>query len=151
MILRSIGKTLKVNSNQKSIKDYKIRLFQELDKLTLKLDQGQLDEPDIINSIQSLVDEFDISFGQAQKAVNVILKYHFHLFNGENKDIKSVLHCPLDSVILKHLFAGEKISLTDIDRALYIIIQRLIEKKGETKIDFDINWDIQHLKDEGIL
>ncbi|MCD6531190.1 hypothetical protein J7K99_01945, partial [bacterium] len=78
------------------------------------MEKSELTENNIIAAIESLSNEFGISFGQAQKPINVILKYHFYLTNG-NDDIKKELHCPIDSVILKKLGIGKsKISLTKI-------------------------------------
>lgn len=62
--------------------------------------KSKLTEKDIIDAINSLVNEFGISFGQAQKPINVILQYHFYLANGGDA-IKKVLHCQIDSIILK--------------------------------------------------
>ena len=150
MISRSVGKSLKSNNSGKSLKDFKVSIFQELDVLTRKMDASQLTENDILSSIRNLAEKFNVSFGQAQKAINVILKYHFYLTNNEDNKIKNILHCPIDSVVLKNLLGGSS-PLTNIDEGLYIKIQNSIKLRGETRIDYDIVWDNQHLKDEGIL
>ena len=105
---------------------------------------------DITGTIERLSNEFGISWGQAQKPINVILKYHFYLARDRNDEIKHVLHCPVDSVILKAL--GEKsLRLTGIDKKEYLKIQRWIQDHYPARIDLDICWDRQHLQDEGIL
>ena len=149
MISRSVGKTLKSNSD-KDVRNFKISTFRELEKLTGRIDMGQLTENDILDSIRSLSSEFGISLGQAQKPINVILKYHFYLTRSEDEQTKKVLYCPIDSVVLKDLL-GRKLSLTLIDEKMYLAIQDLIQKHSKTRIDYDTVWDKQHLQEEGIL
>ena len=100
MISRSIGRTVK---GQKNKKHFKLRLFKKLDNLTTLMDSKKLTENNILKAIENLANEFCISFGQAQKAINVILKYHFYLTNNKNIQVKKALYCPLDSIILKSL------------------------------------------------
>lgn len=146
MVLRSVGKTLK----KKGIKEFKIKTFKEIEKLTRLMDDGKLTEKQILNSIRNLASKFKISFGQAQKPINVLLKYHFHLFHKPSDKIKKELYCPIDSVILKELKI-KVISLTKIDEKQFFEIQKQIQNISETRIDFDTKWDKKHLKDEGIL
>ena len=83
-------------------------------------------------------------------ANHVFHKYHYYLYEEYlDKSIKKILHCPLDSVILERL--GIYDSLTQIDRKQYINIQKIIGKKKSSKISFDREWDIHHLKEEGLL
>jgi hypothetical protein len=145
MILRSVGKTMK---DTEKLRKFKIAVFKELEKLTDLINENQLKEEDVINSIERLSKTFAISFGQAQKAINVMLKYYFHLFSDQNNQLKEILHCPIDAVILKKL--NKKISLTKIDKTQYLMLQEEIKRQSLTKIDFDISWDKQHLNDEGI-
>ena len=148
MILRSVGKSLK--GKTKTLKQFKIKVFKQLNKLTNLMDTMRLTEKDIIKSIDRLSNEFKISFGQAQKPINVILKYHFYLSNNENDKIKKLLHCPLDSVILSKL-NEDNLPLTRINRLRYLEIQSNIQKHNPVRLDFDTQWDNQHLIDEGIL
>jgi len=157
MISRSVGKTLKSNSS-KDMWNFKVSTFRELENLTDKMDMGQLTENDILGSIRSLSDEFGISFGQAQKPIKVILKYHFYLIRNEDTNTKRLLHCPIDyKVVLKELFkelglpSSARPFLTDIDEETYLAIQDLIQQRTETRIDYDTVWDKQHLQEEGIL
>ena len=46
------------------------------------MDMRRVDEEDILSSIELLSMEFKISFGQTQKAINVILKYHLPASGG---------------------------------------------------------------------
>lgn len=146
MILRSIGKSLK---GKRTIKDFKIQLFKEIEKLTYLMDIRKLTEKHILKSIQELSKEFKISWGQSQKAINVILKYHFYLTEIKDSRIKKILHCPIDSVILKAMHK-KGFSLTKIDEKIYKEIQREIQNCSPTRIDFDTKWDEQKLKEAGI-
>lgn len=150
MILRSVGKSLKANESDKSVKDFKIKVFEKINKLTDLMDKRLLKENNILDSIKELSKEFPISFGQAQKPINVILKYHFYLTKNENAEVKKILYCPVDSIILRK-FKKNKVFLTNIKEKEYLEIQREIEKVAPVRIKFDIKWDEQHLRDEGIL
>jgi hypothetical protein len=159
MISRSVAKNFK-SERRLRLKNFKIEVFKEIKKLTSKMNAGKLSEKDIIKSIDNLRNKFKISFGQAQKPINVILKYHFYLTR-KNKDLtkdpmKKVLHCPIDSIILKRLGERSNLKLTAIDKDKYLELQERIEhyckkKHFNTRIEFDELWDEQHLKDEGIL
>jgi len=147
MISRSVGKNIKKG---KTLKDFKVQVFEELETLTNKIDRGNLSEKDIIDSIDKLTREFGISFGQTQKPINVILKYHFYLTKKDDNWLKGILHCPIDSLILKKL--GKRgISLTKIDKQKYLEIQEEIKNRCTTRITFDTQWDEQHLREEGLL
>jgi len=152
MISRSVGKSLKNNKKLKGIKDlkdFKVRVFEELNKLTDLMDKEKLIEENILKSIMILSDEFEISFGQAQKAINVILKYHFYLTKNKNNNIKRILNCPIDSVILETL-NKKGLSLTKINEKKYLELQQEIETHHSLRIEFDDQWDKQHLKKQGI-
>ena len=147
MILRSLGKSL---SRKKSLKEFKRKLFEKLDKLTDLLNDGKLTEGHIIASIKALSQEFDISFGQAQKPINVILKYHFYLTRNKNQRTQKVLHCPIDSFILGEL-NERAISLTKIKDKEYRKFQQEIQNQNSIRIEFDTKWDEQHLRRSGLL
>ncbi|MCL0066587.1 hypothetical protein M1N53_01260 [Thermodesulfovibrionales bacterium] len=147
MISRSVGKNIRTG---KSVKDFKVSVFEKLEMLTNKMDAGTLTEANIIESINDLTEEFQISFGQAQKPINVILKYHFYLTRSNDDNIKKVLHCPIDSLILKKL-SKSGISLTKITKEKYMEIQKEIKNRCDARITFDTQWDEQHLREEGIL
>ena len=157
MISRSLGKTFKKDmpwltkhEREELIKRFKQDVFREIEKLTVRMDSHLLTEEDILKSIVTLKDGFNISFGQAQKPINVLLKYHYYLNHPENDDIKAILHCPLDSKVLGRL--GVKKFLTKIDDNEYFRLQRRIEDRmvPEPKITFDRLWDEKHLRDEGL-
>lgn len=141
---RSIGKTMK---DKDLYKRYKKALFSEIDTLCKKMDFKKLTNSDIRESIGKLSEKYDISFGQSQKAINVILKVHCKLYNRNNiNQVKKELDCPLDSIVLKEL--GEKISLKKIiDKSAYCNYQDKIERRVEKyRIDFDDIYDKKHAK-----
>lgn len=147
MIARSVGKTF--NGNDRKLKEWKKETFKEIKKLTGRMDEENLTEGDILSSIERLSSEFEISWGQAQKPINVILKYHFYLSDYRDKDIKKALHCPIDSKILGE--AGRtNLTLTEMDKEEYLEIQKEIEEEEPIKIEFDEKWDEEKLKEWGL-
>jgi len=157
MISRSVGTTFKKDrpsltkhEREELVKRLKQDVFKEVEELTKKMDVGELEESDVLDSIINLRDKYSISFGQAQKPINVLLKYHFYLNYPDSFKVKKVLHCPIDSNVLERL--GMSISLTKINYKKYIEIQQTIEDRmaPEPKITFDRLWDERHLRDEGL-
>lgn len=144
-IERSVAKTLSADK----LKQFKIVVFQEVDKLTGSMDKGKLSDDDIVVSIDSLCSQFGVSFGQAQKPINVILKYHFYLTRSWDEKSKAVLHCPIDSVQFGRLGKGS-MSLARLDKTDYLKLQEEIAGKAQTRIDFDRGWDEQNLRSWGI-
>lgn len=152
-ILRSVGKTLGKNSPR--LKDFKIQSFNEIAHLIEKMDNDELTEADILCSIENLCKTFGVQFGQAQKAINTVLKYHFYLTKGITHSSKKVLHCPIDSIVLKELKRqGAKISiksLSRIDKGYYLKLQEEIGKLKPSKIEFDDIYDKKYLESVGLL
>lgn len=150
MILRSIGKTLKQNTNGRTLREFKICLFNKLENLVSLIETNQFNENILQNSITDLANQFSISIGQSQKAINVILKYHYHSAQINNDEIKRHLHCPIDSKILEVLKI-RNLKLNAIDLEKYIGLQNRISELSQFRVDFDDHWDRQHLEDEGLL
>jgi hypothetical protein len=118
------------------------------------MDSGTLAESDITKAIASLVGKFGISWGQSQKAINVILKYHQFLYHSDKPQLKEILHCPLDSVILGQI--KERKSLRRINDSDYWSFQEKISNRAKemnlgSRVDFDKYWDERNLRDEGLL
>ncbi len=153
MIARSIGGKI---ASGKNLGDFKVRIFEEIEILTDKMDHGVLTEHEIIDSIDRITNEFGLIFGQAQKAINVILKFHFYLTN-RNEQMKRVLHCPIDSIILESvrknglhtIKSGTR--LTEVDKETYLAIQGALKRNTGCAIEFDTQWDEQHLRNNGLL
>ena len=114
------------------------------------MDNNTLSEEDILDSIEGIKNGFGISFGQAQKGINVILKYHYYLTRNNNQRIRGMLNCPLDSIILDKLL-GKRRYLTKIGREEYLLIQGKIKEVSPFRIDYDNVWDRRHLEDAGLL
>jgi hypothetical protein len=149
MVSRSVGKTLKARGRL-TVGAFKIRAFQEIDRLISEMDAGTLTEPSIMHSIQRLSNEFGISVGQAQKPINVILKYHFYLTRPHDSTKRRILHCPIDSVVQKRL-GRPLVRLTRLGMPEYMALQNEILRRSGSRLDFDTVWDEKHLRDEGIL
>lgn len=150
MILRSIGQTLHRNNAVLTVRDFKIQLFSKIENLTDLIETNEFTENVLINRITALANHFSISIGQSQKAINVILKYHYHLTGMNNNEIKRALHCPIDSKILSVLEINN-LSLNTIDIERYLEIQNTISQRIDYRVDFDVHWDRQHLEAEGLL
>lgn len=135
MIGRSVGKTFK--KTNKKLDDFRLTVLYTSENLIDKMDKNILSEKDIINSLDELTECFKVSYGQSQKAVNVILKYHYQLYKEFKNYDGSVLHCPLDSTILKEL-GRNYLSLSKIDKQNYLLIQDEIKTKSRgNRVDFD--------------
>ncbi len=170
MILRSISK----NKDKVNLNEFKKMVIDECKDLFKKIDNGDLTEDNILESIRKIANHFSISFGQAQKPINTILKYYFYLICNNNYDLEKNLHCPIDSKILKHLRKEikkilenlseeeredylnfqeniiKKLSLKELDEECYEKIQEKIkeiqEKRGiNSKVEFDLEWDKQNI------
>jgi hypothetical protein len=146
MIMRSVGKRLHEPDAKKK---FKKAVFDEIDRLTDLMDQGTITENEILKSIESISNGCKVSFGQAQKPINVLLKIHFYLGKRDDR-VAYELHCPLDSFVL-----GEKlhqhVSLRKMDKEQYMKAQDEIAQQYSPRIKLDEEWDRQHLRDEGLL
>jgi len=151
MILRSIGK--KIKNKKRKLNGFRKNLFEQIDRLISLMDSRSLSEQQILKSIGLLKKKFGISYGQSQKAINVIIKYHFRLYEKNYKSNKSILHCPIDSEVIKEL-NQPKISLSKIDKRKYDDLQKTIKdfasKNGKSPIDFDDVWDNKSIERNGL-
>lgn len=153
MIMRSVGKTLRLKPEQRAFRQ---QVFQVVAQLANKMDRGELREPDILNAILTLAAESRVSVGQAQKPINVLLKYHYYLTGRKDADTRMVLHCPIDSVILKELGVIDR-SLARMTKGRYLELQDLILERSSCgahapcRVDFDAAWDRQSLDRAGLL
>jgi hypothetical protein len=146
MIGRSLGRSISKKWRKQRIIEFKKCVFNELDRLCRKMDNDTLTTRQIRNSIKRIDKIPNVSYGQAQKAINVILKYHYIIYHfGET--VGSRLDCPLDSFILK-LLEENNIPLLKMNYNCYCRIQKKIQNP---RIDFDDNWDKAHLKRHQLL
>lgn len=87
---RSLGKNNHV---------FKRELLKAIVKLSKKVDTSALKNADIRNSIKKVSARSGVSLGQAQKVINVYLKYYC-ILSGKPPSVIRELDCPLDGKIL---------------------------------------------------
>jgi hypothetical protein len=112
--------------------DFKRKLFSACIELSKKADNQTLINNQIREKIKAISDETKVSIGQAQKVVNVYLKYYCLLTEKSLAIIKE-LDCPLDSQIMSKFKTKNlrKISLKNlIDFNEYIAWQNHLENIG---------------------
>jgi hypothetical protein len=143
MIGRSVGKTLKVKN--KSFKDFKLAVLKESNSLINKMEKNNLFEKDIIIILDKLVEVFEVSYGQAQKGINVILKYHYQLYKEFKNYNGNILHCPLDSNILTEL-GIKNLPLSRINKEMYLSIQKKISGLSNKRVNFDKKYENKYFK-----
>lgn len=119
-------------SIRKSRPEFKKKLFEATLELADKADNGILRNEDIQKKITALSNTTNVSIGQAQKVINVFLKYYCILTQKPDAII-SELDCPLDSQIMSR-FKTKGIKRTSL--------------KKMTKIEDYIAWQ-NHLKKVG--
>ena len=148
MKARALGQSFPSHGRAERMKKFTWLVFTEVEHLCSRMQHESLQTSDIRMSIEHVSTAAGVSFGQAQKAINVLMKYHYFLHDAVS-GAGAELDCPLDSAVFREL--GERISLSKLDRQRYIEIQEKIAGITARRIDFDRRWDEQRLKDEGLL
>lgn len=113
-------------------------------KLCKNINDGTLKNDDIRKSIKNISKVLKISYGQAQKGINVILKYCFFICYPDSQ-VGSELDCPLDSKILGSI-GKRTLGLVNIHEKNYIDFQNIIQHQITRRIDFDRQWDEDRFK-----
>ena len=154
MIGRALGRAFPPSRRRNRIRLYKKLTIEEMARLSAKMDDRTLRRRDIHRSLDKVWNAIPgISFGQAQKGLNVLLKVHWFLYHAGHA-IGAELDCPLDSKVLRSL-GGRPTSLARIDRSYYMAKQEEImshsQLRGEHRVEYDRIWDEDHLRDEGLL
>jgi hypothetical protein len=92
----------------------------------------------------------DVSFGQAQKAVNIILKYQYYLAHprGGCDWLARELDCPIDSGVFRRLQTPPT-KLLRLKRGRYKKLQALVAKRSRIRLTFDKDWDTKFVKRNG--
>jgi hypothetical protein len=111
--------------------------------LCKKLNDRTLTNANIRNSIKNISQVMKIPYGQAQKGINVILKYCFFICHPDDH-VGLELDCPIDSKILGYI-GYRNLKLIRINEKKYIEIQKIIERRITRRIDFDRQWDEERL------
>lgn len=144
MILRSVSRrksdkrVLSENYKNRKISLFRKETFKQFYKLAKKIDNSNLKRVHIHNSIRSISKKTHTSFGQAQKGLNVLLKYYCHLFYYDSRVMKE-LDCPLDKFILDSL--DKSIFLNHITEKYYLEIQNNVSTGRNSRIAYDYKWD----------
>jgi len=131
----------KSNLTKEAKERFRKVLLSEIICLMDKVDNKSLKNADIIASIKKAksVDR-DISFGQAQKVINVALKQYCFITNQKETILKE-LDCPLDSTTMKgcKIKNNKMVSVLEEDYAKY---QKLFaERHNGFKVLEDIKYD----------
>ena len=135
---------------------FKAELFNSILQLAEKVDNATLTNQDIREKIREIVKETNVSVGQAQKVINVYLKYYCIL--RDKAGLIKELDCPIDEGIAELVWKGlsteekedlgnclglqeigaslnftffkEITKLKNMDYRLYEILQEQLEKIG---------------------
>lgn len=118
-----------------SIRFFKKELLHAILELASKVDDGSLTNNDIRNYIRAICEKTCGSVGQAQKVINVYLKYYTILTKTDFKIFKQ-LDCPLDSKIMSKYAKQFGLRQTSLrlmtDMNTYETWQRRLEKNGKS-------------------
>jgi hypothetical protein len=93
-----LGRSVRENDAASKV-NFKRELFNSILELVRKVDRGTLTNSDIREKIRKLANGTGVAVGQAQKVVNVYMKYYCLL--KEKKNLWEELDCPIDSGIAK--------------------------------------------------
>ena len=107
-----------------------------------KMDDGTLSNKIIREKIKQLSQKYNVSYGQAQKVVNVCLKQY--MFLTQKYEFAKELDCPLDSTTM----SGCKIShnrMNSVDESDYKQYQSLFEQSYNPRILKDKIYDNQRI------
>lgn len=110
--------------------------------LIKEMDDNTLSNVKIRKEIKTLSMRYDVSYGQAQKVVNVCLKQY--MFLTQKYEFAKELDCPLDSTTMK----GCKIShnrMSSVNVSDYEKYQDLFSEKYELKLLKDKEYDKQRI------
>jgi hypothetical protein len=112
-----------------------------LDLISL-VDVGTISNMEIRKKIKSLSQKYGVSYGQAQKVVNVCLKQY--VFLTQKFDCVNELDCPLDSTTMNgcHISHNKMYSVKEEDYKNY---QNLFDKKFALKVLKDEEYDKQRI------
>lgn len=120
-------------SIRKNNLEFKKKLFDAALELADKADNGTLRNEDIRKKIMAISSTTGVSIGQAQKVINVFLKYYCILTQKPDAIIEE-LDCPLDSQIMSK-FKTKGIKRTSLRKMNkikdYIAWQNHLKKTGQ--------------------
>ena len=142
-----LGRSLRENN-----KKFKIELSNSILELAKLSDENRLKNKDIRTKIKEVSKKSGVSIGQAQKTINVYLKYYCILTKKPIETIEE-LDCPLDSMIMSKFKSKilnlKKVSLKKMnDFNTYVAWQNRLEQAGNgLRLGVDIEtYDKERLK-----
>ena len=112
---------------------FKEKLFEASLELADKADKGTLRNEDIRKKIVAISSTTDVSIGQAQKVINVFLKYYC-ILTQKSEAIIEQLDCPLGSQIMSRFKTKgiRRTSLTKMNNITdYLVWQNHLKKIGK--------------------
>ncbi|MCL1947722.1 MAG: hypothetical protein FWF51_11350 [Chitinivibrionia bacterium] len=126
-------------TNEKK-KAFREALLRETIHLFGKVDDGSLKNENIFNSIKKVKDiDKNISFGQAQKVINVAVKQYCFITK-QKENILQELDCPLDSITMKGCGIKNR-KMCDVSEEDYVNYQKYFKEKCGLKILKDVEYD----------
>lgn len=134
---RSISK----NSNEPKSGFRKGLVKTCLDLISL-VDAGTISNMEIRKKIRSLSQKYSVSYGQAQKVINVCLKQY--VFLTQKFDCVKELDCPLDSTTMKGCHISHN-KMCSVDESDYIQYQDLFDQRYNPRILKDEIYDKQRI------
>lgn len=134
---RSISK----NSNEPK-SGFRKALVKTCLALIKEMDDKTLSNVKIRKGIKNLSEKYGVSYGQAQKVINVCLKQY--MFLTQKYEFATELDCPLDSTTMKgcHISHNKMCSVKEDDYKNY---QNLFEKQFALKVLKDEEYDKQRI------
>ena len=150
MVMRSVGKTLKDRKRQIA---FKRTLHDAISSLMDAMKDRRFTNELLRGQISRLASDTGTSFGQAQKAINVILKYYYYLTPEIRCDpaLEREFDCPVDSKIQDDLKL-QRVPLSRLSLDVYEDIQNRIQKKmrSASRLSYDRRvWDEPMVRESG--
>lgn len=135
---RSISK-----NSQKPMPGFRKELVNTCLTLMGKMDNDSLSNLEIRNRIDALSRKYAVSYGQAQKVVNVCLKQY--MFLTRKYSCAQELDCPLDSTTMKGCKIKNK-KMISVEADDYKSYQDSFEKENGLRIFKDEEYDKQRIE-----
>jgi hypothetical protein len=125
--------------------EFRKKLLESCMYLMNKADDGTLKNEDIREKIREVKDiDSNISFGQAQKVINVSLKQYCFILNREN--LLKELDCPLDTTTMKG-YGIEHKRMIDVNETEYLEYQEKYNKEfGGIRVLKDYIYDEMRIR-----
>lgn len=138
---RSLAKT-EISKEKKLL--FRKTLIEKCLELMSDIDDDKITNKKIRDTIRKIKNiDSNISFGQAQKVINVCLKQYAFITNKENCIDK--LDCPLDTITMK----GYKIKnnrMINVKEDDYVKYQEIFEKENSYRIKQDLKYDDNRIR-----